>query len=65
MSKPAQSHGLEPLDALDVKALPTTPHLIRTGLRINIRGRSGRLWTEEQLCGAIAYVEYEQGEPLE
>lgn len=43
MSKPAQSHGLEPLDALDVKALPTTPRPIRTGLRINIRGRSVKL----------------------
>ena len=29
------------------------------------RGSKKRLWTEEQLYGAIAYVEYEQGPPLE
>ena len=30
------------------------------------RGRSKRyLWTEEQLLGAIAYVLYDQGEPLD
>ena len=29
------------------------------------RGSKKRLWTEEQLNGAIAYVEYEQGDPLD
>ncbi len=41
MSKPApQPDGLEPLDSLDSKVLPTTPRPIRAGLRINVRGRS-------------------------
>ena len=29
------------------------------------RGSKKRLWTEEQVNEAIAYVEYDQGEPLE
>lgn len=40
MSKANHPEGLEPLDALDSKALPVTPRQIRSGLRINIRGRS-------------------------
>lgn len=28
-------------------------------------GSKKRIWTEKQLCEAIAYVEYEQGEPLD
>lgn len=43
MSEPAETHGLEPLDALDVRTLPATPRTIRSGLRINIRGRSVNL----------------------
>lgn len=44
MSTPQpQPQGLEPLDALDPNALPITPRPIRSGLRINIRGRSVNL----------------------
>lgn len=43
MIKTPQPQGLEPLDAVDAKVLPVTPRLIRTGLRLNIRGRSVHL----------------------
>lgn len=43
MIKPSSAQGLEPLDALDTKVLPITPRSIRTGLRLNIRGRSVHL----------------------
>jgi Mn2+/Fe2+ NRAMP family transporter len=35
--------GLEPVDALEAKALPLKPRTIRTGLRLSIRGRSVHL----------------------
>lgn len=46
MSTPLQPQpqGLEPLDSVEAKAsLPPQPRNVRTGLRINIRGRSVRL----------------------
>ena len=43
MTRPSSPEGLEPLDAVDAKILPTTPRSIRTGLRLNIRGRSVHL----------------------
>ncbi|MBC8029027.1 MAG: Nramp family divalent metal transporter [Pyrinomonadaceae bacterium] len=43
MTKPSSPQGLEPLDAVDAKILPATPRSIRTGLRLNIRGRSVQL----------------------
>ena len=43
MTKSSTPQGLEPLDAIDAKSLPATPRSIRTGLRLNIRGRSVHL----------------------
>ncbi|MEK6283313.1 MAG: Nramp family divalent metal transporter [Acidobacteriota bacterium] len=43
MTKTPQPQGLEPLDAVDAKVLPLTSRPIRTGLRLNIRGRSVQL----------------------
>ncbi len=43
MTKPSSPQGLEPLDALDAKILPSAPRRIPAGLRINIRGRSVQL----------------------
>jgi Mn2+/Fe2+ NRAMP family transporter len=43
MSKQQPAHGLEPLDAFEAKTLPSQPRSIRTGLRLNIRGRSVHL----------------------
>jgi len=43
MIKTPQPQGLEPLDAVEAKMLPVTPRSIRTGLRLNIRGRSVHL----------------------
>ena len=35
--------GLEPIDALDAKALPINPRPVSSGLRVNVRGRSVNL----------------------
>lgn len=43
MTKAPHPQGLEPLDAVDAKVLPITPRPLRTGLRLNIRGRSVQL----------------------
>jgi Mn2+/Fe2+ NRAMP family transporter len=43
MSKQQPAPGLEPLDAVEAKTLPSQPRSIRTGLRLNIRGRSVHL----------------------
>lgn len=43
MRKPSTPEGLEPLGALDSKVLPVTPRSIRSGLRLNLRGRSVQL----------------------
>jgi Mn2+/Fe2+ NRAMP family transporter len=43
MTKSSSPQGLEPLDAVDANSLPATPRNIRTGLRLNIRGRSVQL----------------------
>ena len=43
MTKQPSPEGLEPLGAVDAKTLPATPRSIRTGLRLNIRGRSVHL----------------------
>src|SRR5688572_31017567 len=43
MRKASTPEGLEPLDAVDAKILPATPRSIRSGLRLNIRGRSVQL----------------------
>jgi Mn2+/Fe2+ NRAMP family transporter len=42
-SQPPQPSGLEPLDVVEATALPAHPRPIRTGLRLNIRGRSVHL----------------------
>jgi Mn2+/Fe2+ NRAMP family transporter len=43
MKQPSSPQGLEPLSAVDMVVLPTRPRTIRTGLRLNIRGRSVHL----------------------
>jgi Mn2+/Fe2+ NRAMP family transporter len=43
MRRTSSPQGLEPLDAVDAKVLPTSPRSIRAGLRLNIRGRSVQL----------------------
>lgn len=43
MTKSSTPQGLEPLDAIDAEILPAAPRSIRTGLRLNIRGRSVHL----------------------
>ncbi|MFN2517002.1 MAG: Nramp family divalent metal transporter [Pyrinomonadaceae bacterium] len=43
MKKKLTVEGLEPVEALETKALPLQPSSIRTGLRLNIRGRSVRV----------------------
>lgn len=43
MRKKNGPEGLEPVDALEAKSLPMTPRGIRSGLRLNIRGRSVHL----------------------
>ena len=43
MIKPSGPEGLEPLGAVDAKVLPAAPRNIRSGLRLNIRGRSVQL----------------------
>lgn len=40
---PELRKGLEPIEAVDSLALPTRSRMIRTGLRLNIRGRSVHL----------------------
>src|SRR5437899_3207512 len=40
---PAAQHGLEPIAEIEQPELPDRPRLIRSGLRLNIRGRSVRL----------------------
>ena len=43
MSQNPPPAGLEPLETFDTTTLPTRPRTIRTGLRLNIRGRSVHL----------------------
>ena len=43
MKKKATGEGLEPVEASDSGALPSTPRIIRSGLRVNLRGRSVQL----------------------
>lgn len=43
MKKKGTVEGLEPVEALKAKELPSAPRSIRSGLRINIRGRSVQL----------------------
>ena len=43
MSKATEPQGLEPIDALDAKALPLNPRPVNRGLRVNVRGRSVNL----------------------
>lgn len=43
MKKKGTVEGLEPVERLDVKALPSAPRSIGGGLRVNIRGRSVQL----------------------
>src|SRR5687768_18310016 len=43
MRKKSSPEGLEPVDALEAKSLPMAPRGIRSGLRLNIRGRSVHL----------------------
>jgi len=43
MSKATEPQGLEPIDALDAKALPLNPRPVSRGLRVNVRGRSVNL----------------------
>ena len=43
MSLEPTPHGLEPLEELDMLALPTRPQTIGAGVRMNIRGRSVKL----------------------
>jgi len=40
MSQQPLPDGLEPVEAVERGALPTAPRTVRTGLRLNIRGRS-------------------------
>ena len=40
MSKAAEPRGLEPLDAIEAKVLPTSPRPIKSGLRVSVRGRT-------------------------
>jgi NRAMP (natural resistance-associated macrophage protein)-like metal ion transporter len=40
MSHPSLPDGLEPVEAVERGALPTAPRTVRTGIRLNIRGRS-------------------------
>ena len=40
MSQPPLSDGLEPVDVVEQRALPTAPRTVRMGIRLNIRGRS-------------------------
>lgn len=40
MKKTADPEGLEPIEAIDVKALPVNPRDIPSGLRISVRGRA-------------------------
>lgn len=43
MKNKGTAEGLEPLEALAVKVLPSAPRSIPSGLRLNIRGRSVKL----------------------
>ena len=43
MKKKGTVEGLEPVEALEGKALPGAPRSLRSGLRLNIRGRSVQL----------------------
>lgn len=43
MTRKGTVEGLEPVEALEAKTLPLSPRSIRTGLRVNIRGRSLQL----------------------
>lgn len=43
MSRPPTPQGLEPIESVESVTLPRTARTVRTGLRVNIRGRSVRL----------------------
>ncbi|MGI8839134.1 MAG: Nramp family divalent metal transporter [Pyrinomonadaceae bacterium] len=43
MKKKRSVEGLEPVEALHAEALPSAPRSIRSGLRLNLRGRSVQL----------------------
>ncbi|MCA1604196.1 MAG: divalent metal cation transporter, partial [Acidobacteria bacterium] len=43
MKRKGTAEGLEPLDGLEAKVLPSAPRQIKVGLRVNLRGRSVQL----------------------